>query len=117
MDNAETEREGQTDRQVNPEKGNSCCDYGTLVGVFKALSDASRQKILLLLEEEGEMRVSSLVERLHITQPTISHHLSVLKNARLVEDKRMGQSVYYSVNRGWLTECCGDFMSRFDEDD
>lgn len=97
-------------------QGESCCDYKTLVGVFKALSDESRQKILLLLEDNGEMRVGELVDRLDISQPTMSHHLGVLKNAGLVEDRRDGQSIYYHVNRGWLTECCRDFSARFDED-
>lgn len=91
-----------------------CCDYKTLVGVFKALSDESRQKILLTLEDAGETRVSDLVDRLGISQPTMSHHLGVLKNAGLVEDRREGQSIFYKVNRGWLTECCGGFMSKFD---
>ena len=99
------------------EEAPSCCDYKTLVGVFKALSDASRQKILLLLEESGEMRVSDLVNRLGILQPTMSHHLGVLKNAGLVNDRRAGQSIFYSVNRGWLNECCSGFMSQFENDE
>lgn len=69
-----------------------CCDYKTLVAVFKALSDASRQKILLSLGETGETRVSELVSRFGISQPTMSHHLGVLKQAGLVKDRRMGQS-------------------------
>lgn len=97
--------------------GAACCDYKTLVGVFKALSDASRQKILLTLEKDGEMRVGELVDRLGISQPTMSHHLGVLKNVGLVEDRREGQSIYYHVNRGWLTECCSPFMSKFSVDE
>ena len=106
-----------TNDQEQGSQGQSCCDYKTLVGVFKALSDASRQKILLTLEDLGETRVSDLVDRLGISQPTMSHHLGVLKGVGLVEDRREGQSIYYRVNRGWLTECCGDFMSRFEEEE
>ncbi len=93
------------------------CDYRTLVGVFKALSDESRQKILLALEEEGEMRVADLVERLHISQPTMSHHLGVLRNSGLVNDRRSGQSIFYSVNSRWLSDCCGGYLSHFDGDE
>ena len=103
--------------EIPQSQGEACCEYKTLVGVFKALSDESRQKILLTLEEEGEMRVSGLVKKLDISQPTISHHLGVLKNAGLVEDRRQGQSIFYRVNRGWLAECCNDFISRFEEED
>ena len=96
----------------------SCdCDYKTLVGVFKALSDESRQKILLALEEEGELRVAELVERFGISQPTMSHHLGVLRNTGLVNDRREGQSIYYSVNRRWLSDCCGGYLSRFEIDE
>jgi len=103
---------------LNPQdEAPSCCDYKTLVGVFKALSDASRQKILLLLEDTGELRVSELVDRMEISQPTMSHHLGVLKHAGLVNDRRAGQSIYYSVNRHWLSECCSEFMSHFEDED
>lgn len=106
------------DENLNPpDEAPACCDYKTLVGVFKALSDASRQKILLLLEDAGELRVSELVDRLGISQPTMSHHLGVLKHAGLVNDRRAGQSIYYSVNRHWLSECCSEFMSHFEDDD
>lgn len=91
----------------------SCCDYKTLVGVFKALSDETRQKVLITLEESGEMKVSDLVERFEVSQPTMSHHLGVLKHAGLVADRREGQFIYYSVNRNWLNECCSGFISRF----
>lgn len=95
----------------------SCCDYKTLVAVFKALSDESRQKILLSLQEDGETRVSELVRRFGISQPTMSHHLGVLRQAGLVEDRRVGQSVYYAVNRQWLQRCCNDYLSRFQIED
>jgi ArsR family transcriptional regulator len=98
-------------------RAKACCDYKTLVAVFKALSDESRQKILLTLEENGELRVSDLVERLNISQPTMSHHLGVLKHAGLVDDRRQGQSIYYVVNRKWLTDCCGGYLSRFRDGD
>lgn len=62
------------------------------------------------------MRVSDLVDRLGISQPTMSHHLGVLKQAGLVNNRRAGQSIFYSVNRGWLNECCSGFMSQFEDD-
>jgi ArsR family transcriptional regulator len=102
------------DKKDNTEPKGSCnCDFKSLVSVFKALSDASRQKILLLLEDEGEMQVGRLVEKLGISQPTMSHHLGVLRHAGLVQDRREGQFIYYTVDRTWLSGCCDDFLSRF----
>ncbi|MHB1382426.1 MAG: ArsR/SmtB family transcription factor, partial [Thermoleophilia bacterium] len=63
---------------TDTEAGQSCCDFKSLVAVFKALSDENRQKILLSLEEEGELSVGQLVERFNLSQPTMSHHLGVL---------------------------------------
>lgn len=108
---------GKKDKEESETGAAGCCDYKSLVAVFKALSDESRQKILLVLEDSGETRVSELVDRLGISQPTMSHHLGVLKHAGLVNDRREGQSVYYSVNRRWLTDCCGDYISRFHDED
>lgn len=100
-------------KKENPKPGEQCCDFKSLVSVFKALSDETRQKILLTLEEEGEMQVGKLVEKLGISQPTMSHHLGVLRHADLVSDRRDGQFIYYDVNRKWLTGCCSDFLGRF----
>lgn len=98
------------------EGAQSCCDFKSLVAVFKALSDENRQRMLLALEENGEMSVGQLVERFGLSQPTMSHHLGVLKNAGLVNDRREGQFIYYSINRNWLSECCNDYLSHFGPD-
>lgn len=103
--------------EIGKTEQTACCDYKTLAGVFKALSDQTRQKILLTLEDTGETRVSELADRLDISQPTMSHHLGVLKNTGLVEDRREGQSIYYTVNSVWLTDCCNGFISRFKDDE
>jgi DNA-binding transcriptional ArsR family regulator len=105
------------DTNTNSPDVESCCDFKSLVSVFKALSDENRQKILLALEESGEISVGELVERFGLTQPTMSHHLGVLKNAGLVNDRREGQFVYYGINRNWLSECCGDYLSHFGPDE
>lgn len=101
---------------TSSEVGESCCDFKSLVAVFKALSDENRQKILLSLEEQGELSVSQLVERFDLSQPTMSHHLGVLRNAGLVNDRREGQFIYYAINRNWLSECCGDYLAHFGPD-
>lgn len=106
-----------TEPQKNKAEGQSCCDFKSLVAVFKALSDENRQKILLALEDGGEMIVGQLVEQFDLSQPTMSHHLGVLKNAGLVSDRREGQFVFYSINRNWLSECCGDYLSHFGPDE
>ena len=80
---------------------------------LKALSDLTRLKILLMLE--GKPRaVSEIVEFFNLAQPTISRHLSVLKNVGLVKDKRAGQQVVYSLNTQRVQEICLGICGCFD---
>ena len=64
---------------------------------FKALSDPTRRKILELLSEK-DRNAGEIAEYFQISKPSISHHLSILKNAGLVIDERQGQNIVYSLN-------------------
>ncbi len=65
--------------------------------IFKALNDPTRREILQLLQE-GDMTAGEIVERFNISGPSISHHLDLLKQAKLVTAEKDGQYVYYSLN-------------------
>ncbi|MGB7063369.1 MAG: metalloregulator ArsR/SmtB family transcription factor [Candidatus Zixiibacteriota bacterium] len=80
---------------------------------FKALSDETRQSILKMLEGK-QLCVCEIVQAFDVSQPTISHHLDILKRAGLIESKRKGQNIYYSLNRDCFKECCCDFLSMFE---
>lgn len=83
-----------------------------LARLFKALSDETRQRIFELLCEE-EMNVSDICEEFHITQPTISHHLQILKNCELVETRKDGKMVYYCINKEVVNDVFGNVIERF----
>ena len=68
-----------------------------LVQIFKLLADDTRLKVLLYLVREGELHVSALCERLNQSQPAVSHHLAMLRDAGLIEPRRDGKHNYYSV--------------------
>jgi ArsR family transcriptional regulator len=70
---------------------------------FQALSDPTRLKILSLLGS-GSMNVSSMVEKLDCTQPAVSRHLKVLKEAGLIVDARHGKWIEYSSNPSTVAE-------------
>lgn len=67
-----------------------------LVNILKALSDETRLRILNLLYEK-ELCVCDIMETLQISQTKASRHLSYLKNAGLVDDRKHAQWVYYSL--------------------
>lgn len=66
--------------------------------IFQALADPTRQKILKLLTE-GEFSVTELCEHFSITQPSISHHLGILKKSGLVKAKKQGRAIHYSLQK------------------
>ena len=80
--------------------------------IFKALSDGTRQEILHLLEEQP-ITVGEIVAKFDLSQPTISRHLSVLKEAELVIDQRRGQNVIYRLDDGVLASSMRQFFSQF----
>ena len=82
----------------------------------KALADDTRQKILEMLLD-GEMRVSDIVDAFTMSQPTISHHLSILKQFGLVTSRKEGKQVFYAINRDNVVECCGQLIAKFDAQD
>lgn len=69
----------------------------SLSKTLQALSDPSRQKILELLKKKN-MAVSEIAKYFNITLPSLSHHLSALKQADLVTGERNGQEIIYSLN-------------------
>lgn len=84
-----------------------------MVAFCKALGDETRQRILEILQSEGEKCVSDLVDVFNVSQPTISHHLNFLKQANLVSSRRDGKQIYYRANQDNIVECCGMLFTKF----
>ncbi|MBI2299600.1 MAG: helix-turn-helix transcriptional regulator [Armatimonadetes bacterium] len=68
------------------------------VDVLKALSDATRLRLLALLDAQGTLCVCELEARLAVPQYSVSHHLGILRKAGLVQPKRDGARVDYTVD-------------------
>jgi len=73
-------------------------DLNTLREVYYALSDDVRLTILKLLLERGELCVCQIQPILKISQPNLSFHLRVLRDAKLVKWRRKGKKVFYTLN-------------------
>lgn len=80
---------------------------------FQALSDHTRMEIIELLRI-NDLTAGEIAQHFDISRPSISHHLSVLKNADLILDERKGQYIYYSLNTSvvddviaWLVKIFG----------
>jgi ArsR family transcriptional regulator, arsenate/arsenite/antimonite-responsive transcriptional repressor len=78
----------------------------------KAISDETRQKIMNLCCCES-ISVNEIVEQLDVSQPTVSHHLAILREADLVTIREEGKQTFYSLNQERVAFCCGQLMVKF----
>ena len=79
-------------------------------GVFKALSDPTRRQILQDLKK-GELSAGEIASHFSITAQSISRHLSVLRGAGLVRERREANRIIYSLVEERLALCIGNFLS------
>ena len=70
-----------------------------LIEVLSVLSESVRFKILSLISSKGELTAKDILSEFDFTQPTLSHHMSCLTEAGLVNVERRGRFAYYSVNK------------------
>jgi ArsR family transcriptional regulator len=78
----------------------------------KAIADETRQKIMT------EccccwVSVGDLAIKLGVTQPTVSHHLAILREAGLVNSRDEGKQTFYTLNQEKIAVCCGQIMLKF----
>ena len=75
-------------------------DFESLQQAFIALGDETRQQIImtLLLSDHNGIRVGEITEKTHLSRPAVSHHLKTLKDAGIVNMRRVGTKNYYYVD-------------------
>lgn len=78
----------------------------------KAIADETRQKIMSLCCCNW-LSVNEIVEKTNVTQPTVSHHLAILREAGLVNVREEGKQTFYSLNQDRMVACCGQLMIKF----
>ena len=76
------------------------------------MADDTRQHIMRLLCCEW-FCVGDVVSHIGVSQPTVSHHLSILREADLVNVRRDGKQVFYTLNQDAVAICCGMLMQNF----
>jgi len=78
--------------------------------VFRALADPTRRQILQDLRA-GELSAGDIASRFPITGPSVSRHLSILKGAGLITERREANRILYSLAQDRLALCVGGFLS------
>ena len=75
--------------------------------IFKALGDENRVRIVELIAKNGEICACNLLDEFDITQPTLSHHMKILKTCGLVKSRKEGRWHHYSIDEKCLGEIKG----------
>ncbi len=83
----------------------------------KLLADPTRLKIMLLLGFQGDFHVSGLCQQLNLNQPAVSHHLSILKDAGVIELRREGKHNYYAFIREPFCDVIKDLIRAVSSDE
>jgi DNA-binding transcriptional ArsR family regulator len=90
--------------------------------IFRTLADPTRRAIFERLCREGEKTVGALTARAGVSQPVVSRHLRVLKQAGMVHDRPEGRQTHYSAQLealapliGWTRQMAGFWENRFDD--
>lgn len=84
----------------------------TPVAFAKILADPTRQQIMEACCCQWK-NVNEIVEAVKVSQPTVSHHLAVLREADLVEARDQGKNTYYTLNQDRVAFCCGQLITTF----
>lgn len=82
------------------------------VAFAKIMADPTRQQIMESCCCEW-LSVNQIVDAVKVSQPTVSHHLSVLREAGLVEAKDQGKHTFYTLNQEQVAHCCGQLITVF----
>ena len=88
--------------------------YTNTAKMLKAISDPKRLQIVDMLSC-GELCACKILEAFHITQPTLSHDMKLLVEAGLVNDRREGKNIYYSLNTETMKGLQAVFDTLFSE--
>ena len=90
--------------------------------IFRTLADPTRRAIFERLCRNGEQTVGALTTQAGVSQPAVSKHLGILKQAGLVRDRHEGRQTHYSAQRGalvplidWTSRMAGFWGTRFDD--
>ncbi len=90
--------------------------WKAMAQVFAALGDEHRQRILLMFEPGERINVGQVAEASTLARSTVSHHLKILRDARVLLSEKIGKEVYFWVNKSFLEDSLGNVLEYLRED-
>jgi ArsR family transcriptional regulator, arsenate/arsenite/antimonite-responsive transcriptional repressor len=78
--------------------------------LLRALADKTRQQIILLFVKNKELCVNDIAREFSLSRPTISHHLSLMKRAKLLNSRKEGKEIFHSLNKKYIEEMLASIL-------
>jgi ArsR family transcriptional regulator, arsenate/arsenite/antimonite-responsive transcriptional repressor len=73
-----------------------------ILDLLNALNDPTRQEIVFLFRKQEEFCVNDIARQFSLSRPTISHHLNLMKRAKILNSRKEGKEVFYSFNKEYV---------------
>jgi ArsR family transcriptional regulator, arsenate/arsenite/antimonite-responsive transcriptional repressor len=80
------------------------CQVEGCMEALRALSDETRLNIIALFYNINELCANDIAKNFTLSRPTISHHLNLMKRAKILKSRKEGKEIYFSVNKNFLKE-------------
>lgn len=80
------------------------CPADECLALLRTFSDETRQEIIKLFAIKKEWRANDVAENFTLSRPTISHHLNLMKRAKILNSRKNGKEIYYSFNKKYAVK-------------
>ncbi len=70
--------------------------------LFRAMADKTRQEIIMVFAAQKEISANDIAKNFVLSRPTISHHLNLMRRAKLLNSRKDGKEVFYSINKSYI---------------
>ncbi len=85
-----------------------CSDF------FSAFADKTRQEIIMIFVTEKELCANDIANKFTLSRPTISHHLNLLKRAKILNTRKDGKEIYFSINKPYIKDFLTSILKDID---
>ena len=82
--------------------------------LFRAFADKTRQEIIMVFATNKEICVNDIAKNFTLSRPTISHHLNLMKRAKVLNTRKDGKEVYYSINKSYIKGLLTSILDNID---
>lgn len=91
-------------KHVKTEKVENCLvpDCEECLDLLRALADKTRQEIIMLFVHEKELCANDIAKKFTLSRPTISHHLNLMKRAKILNSRKDGKEIFFSINKDYV---------------